>query len=540
MRRALALAATLALVGAAPAPAAVSRSEALKIARSTVRPDATNASKLYGFRLPLARGSVVGEGGIPTRRLRRAKRSGSKLTARVPMLRLRRPAWLFWFDQAPGAGFQHPSIIVLVDAKTGGVRRRAISWWPVVNRRRLLPPGVRRARAAPVPPIAWRASIVPGLRNDCIVTIGDRSDPYFTKALAAMTRLGQAIGARVIPVQRVGQLGPKIDEAIRGDPPCTDVMIYIAGHGWGPIGTDVKTSDGLPVAQSEQARVTIKSTVGGGATPRVVEELLDFADVKKLIHDRPQVTFKLVVESCFAGRWTLLMAEPNLRIAVASSRATEVTFLAVTDPRPGTQSGGELTFTGGEQGAPDGPDDPPPFTKGFVQAVTEWSDSPGERSKGEDLGEAAGYAGTHHHNRAEDLGWVKPQTDDRTDQRPHAPPPGQQQPPPQPPGQVAYEVRVDGSYRHIGPGSSEVCWDVGTSPPRPNAEVTIRTTGPGVTGGGSQSVRTGDDGKVRVRVAINAFGRYDSTADVVAADGAARSGAGSVTVGEAQGTCPPP
>jgi hypothetical protein len=69
--------------------------------------------------------------------------------------------------------------------------------------------------------------------------------------------------------------------------------------------------------------------------------------------------------------------------------------------------------------------------------------------------------------------------------------------------------------------------------------VTIRTSGPGVVNGGSQSVRLDDQGFARVRVAIDQMGTYESGADVVAGDGAARSGRGSVSVGSAQGTCPP-
>lgn len=88
-------------------------------------------------------------------------------------------------------------------------------------------------------------------------------------------------------------------------------------------------------------------------------------------------------------------------------------------------------------------------------------------------------------------------------------------------------------------GRSEVCWDIRTVPPRPNAQATIRTFGPGVVSGGSQSVRTDDQGFVRVRVAINQFGTYNGAAEVVAGDGAARSGQGDVAVGSAQGTCPP-
>lgn len=538
---AIAMIAAVAAVGAAaPADGAVTRAQAQKVAERSLRNLMRSGdARLFAIPRPLRRGSVVTEGGIPNNRLRSARRRGNTLRARVRGYRVRRAAYMFWLDQAPGGGFQKPSITLLVDRQSGRiVHRRSMSWWPVVNRRRIHTPDVgRRPRA--VPPPAWSAAIVTGLRDDCIVTIGDRTDPYFLKGLAAVTARGQALGMRVAGARTVSDLGPTIDRLARGNPPCTDVMIYIAAHGWGPMNSDVTMPNGDPIAKSEKARVTVKSTVGGGANPTVVEENLDFDDVKKIIHDRPNLTFKLAVESCFSGRWTLLMAEPNLRITLTSARSSEVTFLAVTHAQKGTQSKGEIHWDDSAPvGTPDGPGDPPPFTKGLVQALDQWSESPTERAKGEDLGEALGYAGEHREgDRARGYGWQHGVTDDRTDQRPHAP--TGQPPPQQPPGQVAYEVTVTGTYRHIGPGSSEVCWDIRTIPPRPEAQVTIRTSGPGVVNGGSQSLRLDDNGFARVRVSIDQYGAYSGNADVVATDGAARSDEGNVTVSAADGTCPP-
>jgi hypothetical protein len=534
MRRAGLLALGLMLLGAAPAPAAVSRTEANAIAKRVVRSERTNASRLYTLRNRVPRGAVVTEGGISNRLAKRARRRGDTMRVRLAARPLRRPAWMFWLDQAPGAGFQHPGMIVLVDAVTGRVRRQSISWWPVVDGRRILPPGVRRpprAAASRPPPPAWSAAVVPGLRNDCIVTIGDRQDPHFVKAMAAVTQMGNRVGVPVAAARTVSELGPKIDELARRNPPCTDVMIYVAGHGWAPPGSDVKMPNGQAVGTSAQPRVTIRSTVAGGANPVVVQEHLELEDLRRVMRARPHLTFKLAVESCFSGRWTLAMAAPNLRITLTSSRAGEVTFLAVTHAQAGRQSGGKMQWDeNAPVGTPDGPDDPPPFTKGLTEAIERWSESPEERARGEDLGLALGYAGTHREgDRARTLGWQSGQTDDRTRERPHAgvPPPSQQ---------PIYDVVVTGSYRHIGPGASEVCWDIRTDPPRADAQLTVRTTGPGVAGGAEQSARTDANGFVRVRVPIDAYGEYRS--EVEAQGG--RPGAGSVLVSEAQGTCPPP
>jgi hypothetical protein len=294
----------------------------------------------------------------------------------------------------------------------------------------------------------------------------------------------------------------------------------------------VKLPSGDPVAKSDKARVTIKSTLGGGANPTVVEELVDFDDVKKIIHDRPNLTFKLAVESCFSGRWTLLMAEPNLRITLTSARSSEVTFLAVTHAQAGTQSQGTIYWNeDAPVGKPDGPDDPPPFTKGMTQAVDDWSENPANLNG--ELGQALGYAGTHREgDRARALGWQHGQTDDRTSTRPPGQGGGGARPTP-------FSLNVAGSYRHVSAGSSETCWGIQTNPPRRNAQVTITVRGPNSY---SQSATgsTDSNGFVRLRTSINQTGTYAAEVNATAEDGATASGNGSVTVNyPADGACPP-
>lgn len=323
-------------------------------------------------------------------------------------------------------------------------------------------------------------------------------------------------------------LGPRIDELAKRDPACKDVMIYIGAHGWAPNGSKVKLPNGDPVAQSEKARVTIKAPAGGNSP--AVEEPLDLDDIRRIVRDRPNLTFKLVVEACFSGRWTLAMAETNLRITLTSSRADQVTFLAITHAQQGRQVAGQLQWQeGAPVGTADGPDDPPPFTKGLTQAIDDWANDPGNQNK--ELGAALGYAGTHRDgDRARGFGWQNGRTDDRTTERP----PGQGgggQPTP-------FSMTVNGSYRHIGTGGSETCWGIQTSPPRRNARVTITVTG---AGGYSQSRTDSTDssGFVRFRTAISQTGTYTAEVHATAEDGATASGNGQVVVTPAD-ACPPP
>jgi hypothetical protein len=507
VKRLLIPAMMLSFLVAAPAAEAVSRADARDAARQALRRELRqHGARLHVRSQPVTKGARVGQGGPPAR-----------------LKRVKAKAWLFWLDQAPGAGFVHPSVLVLVDRRTGHVvRKQRLSWWPVVNGRRQFT--TDRGRRVKPPPRRAHASIVPGFANDCVVTIGDRVDPYFLKGMAAINQAGTKHGMPVAAAQTPAELGAKIDELARRNPPCTDVMIYIAAHGYAPAAAGIPVDK---VARSDKAQVQIKSTVSG-AQP----ETLDVDQVRKVMHDRPSLSFKLVVESCFSGRWTVAMAEPNLRIVLTSSSATEVTFLAVTDPKQGHQVQGKLVLKGDDVTDADGAGDPPPFTKGVVNAIDDWAASDAERAKGEELGKALGYAGRHREgDKARFLGWQHGQTTDRTDERPHAKPP--------PPAPVAFSLDVNGSYRHIGPGDSETCWTVQTSPARPGATVHVTVTGPGVVAQPAAAV-TDASGFAFVRVKINDYGTYHADVEVIATDGGRATGSEDVTVPVVQGTCPPP
>jgi hypothetical protein len=493
------------VIAAGPDAAPFDPSGALISARRKFRP----VVEIHRLRRALRRGALVGQGVEPARRARR----------------VRRRSFLFWGDYAPGAAFVHPSRIVLIDAATGRVVfNRLIGWWPEVNRKRVFKRGRGRLTRPRVGPVRAGASVVPGFRNDCLVTIGDRTDPYFLKGIAAVTRMAQRHGMPSAPARRIRDLGPAIDSLAARNPPCKDVMIYIAAHGYAPPGSKV------PAGKSDKARVQIGAPAGGGQ-PAVSEDL-GLEDIRELAHNRPNLSFKLVVESCFSGRWTLAMAEPNLRITVTSSRQDEVTWLAVTHAQAGRQVDGALQYDeNAPVGKPDDADDPPPFTKGLTQAVDDWAADPTNQNG--ELGEALGYAGRHRGgDRARALGWQHGKTDDRTDTRPVGPGGGAAPTP--------FSIQISPSYRHISPENSETCWGVQTNPVRPNAVVTITVSGPG---GYSQSRTDSTDssGFVRLRTSINQTGTYNATVNATAADGATASGNSSVTVYyPADGGCPPP
>ena len=528
MRRLAVPLAVLALGAAAPAADAVTPQQARAVAERAIAagPDA-GPFQHHGALMPAQRRRFRPVVEIHT--LRRVLRAGTLvgqgLEGRRKMYRVKAPAVLAWGDYAPGAGFAHPSRLVVVDRRTNRVvHNRVIGWWPEVNNRRVFVRGRGQLRTPNNSPgrRRGRAAVVPGFKNDCLVTIGDRTDPYFLKGMGAMSAMAQRHGMPIGSARRVQDLGPTIDRLADGNPPCTDVIIYVAAHGWAPPNTDVPN-----VATSEKARVTIKAPAGGGNPP--VEENLDHDDIKRIIHNRPKLSFKFVIEACFSGRWTTLMAEPNLRITLTSSRADEVTFLAVTHAANGRQVKGQIEWQGGTVGDPDGAGDPPPFTKGVTQAIDTWAADPANQNG--EAGQALGYAGTHRDgDRARELGWQHGRTDDRTDTRPHAQP-GAGQPTP-------FSINVTPSFRHLGT-TSETCWGVQTSPARRNARVTITVRGPN-NYSESRTDSTNSSGFVRLRTGISQTGTYTAEVHVTAEDGATASGSSSITVTSAPGNCPPP
>jgi hypothetical protein len=465
--------------------------------------------EIHRLKRALRRGALVGQGVEPARKGKRVQRR----------------AFLFWGDYAPGAAFAHPSRLVLIDGATGKVAfNRLIGWWPEVNGKRVFVRGRGRLTRPRVGPVRARGAVVPGFKNDCLVTIGDRTDPYFLKGMAAVTRMAQRHGMPSAPARRLRDLGPAIDRLAAANPPCKDVMIYIAAHGYAPEGSKV------PAAKSTKARVQIKAPAAGGQ-PEVTEDVgLD--DIRKIMHDHPNLSFKLVVDSCFSARWTLAMAEPNLRITLTSSRQDEVTWLAVNHAQAGRQVDGAIQY---DENAPvgraDDPGDPPPFTKGLTQAVDDWAEDPANQNG--DLGQALGYAGKHRDgDRARVLGWQHGKTDDRTATRPVGP--GGTV------GPTPFTLNISPSYRHIGPGSSETCWGVQTNPARPNTVVTITVRGPN-NYSESRTDSTDSSGFVRLRTSINQTGTYTAEVHANAPDGATASGNSSVEVKYPDpGGCPAP
>jgi hypothetical protein len=243
------------------------------------------------------------------------------------------------------------------------------------------------------------------------------------------------------------------------------------------------------------------------------------------------LTFKLVVDACFAGRWSELSDQSNLRVILTASRSDQTAFgymanspyypqqsqtNAVITIVPGQAVNVNVTNTYQAGG----------FTNAITSGLVTWLATPGANDLAKGL--VAAFNGSSTIDAGQIVGATVPGLTDNSDARPHAPP-----------GSTGFQVAAAMSYRHIGPGSSEVCVRITTTPSRNRAQVHLRVSGPGVVSGGDQNLTLGDDGTLFVRIPINQYGDYSAGADVTAAPGDVATGAGQETVSAAQGDCPP-
>lgn len=425
----LAILAALLSVGvwlAAIAPAgAITRAQADRVAERVV---AGTKGPVVLFRHParLPVGTLVAEAGPgpTTARTTKLARKGLSLTAttRVAQGRLIGRRWLYWADFAPRARFQHPSLLILVDDQTGRViTRLRMTWWPLINGRkprfldgpaayssprdRVMSRGDRVSRRGskqrPVHPINDDFAITgpPDLSNDCVINLGDRVDSNFTNDFKAVDQITRTINVRKRSVNDAAGLDRAIAELKAAQPACVDVLVWISGHGYPAIGSNFAHPSGGIIPESRYAQVALafrQSTVRGRTVTR--QELFDSQTMRRIMAKHSDVTFKLVVDACFSGRWTELSDVANLRIVLAASRADQMAFgysapgtygkaaqrNAVITAQPGTVA--NTTANPNQAGG---------FTNGVALGLLKWASSETDRAEtGGDLAKALKIAYT--------------------------------------------------------------------------------------------------------------------------------------------------
>jgi hypothetical protein len=342
--------AAIALAAAVPAvaTASLSRSRAASIAVRLLRPSRTPGAVLVGLPAPLRPRDYVYSSGIPSSpsKLRTGKgRFGDVLRFREAIHRVGRRAWLFWEDLDPTADYEHPSHLLLLDARSGRVlSRQTLYFAPLVDGRppafvsgetspryRVYPKArkaARRAAAPPGPPTGpGRGGARPVARpaaggpfpGSCIVLIGDRHDPLrggntksnFGGDLAAMAALAGQAHLDVYEATNSETLAEEVSRAAAAG--CTDVAIFLAGHGLAPAGTKVVDGEEVRFTWPEPAVIVNSDPLADAAhntelTPAgdpdpVLLPIVTAHDLDAIFKAHPSVHFKLLVDSCFAGRF---------------------------------------------------------------------------------------------------------------------------------------------------------------------------------------------------------------------------------------------
>ena len=560
----LAVLAAASLALARPA-GAVSRPVAEKAALAALGADKVAGPVIvFGLSAPLPKGASVTEAGPgPSRRGKTkvtADGIGSVETYTETQKRLPAGTWLFWMDIAPYAHFEHPSELVLIGSTGKVVRKQALAWWPLISGKAppfLAPPGydsgryrvfshgvpaaaetkaVTRAEVPGAVLQAWQGLALSKFPNDCIIMLGDEVDPNFAGDQKAIAATAKSLDVPLTNATSAKDLEAKVKKLSSASPACTDVVIYLDAHGYPATGSNFASpGGGGNIPESAHAQVGLKHTeyrLGPNftVTSVVKSNTIDAVAVRKVMAAHMNLTFKLVVDSCFSGRWTELSNQSNLRVILAASRSDQMSFGYIPNNTYAMQSqtnavvtnvAGTATVNVTNTYQAGG------FSNAITSGLVTWFGKPGATDLATGL--VAAFNGASTIDASQLVGITVPGLTNFAATRPHAPP-----------GGTGFQVTVAMSYRHIGPGQSEVCVKITTAPPRPRAQVHLRVNGPGVVSGGDQTVTLGGDGTLLVRVPINQYGEYAAGADVTAAPGDTATGAGQEAVSQAQGDCPAP
>jgi hypothetical protein len=256
----------VAVIAACLVPAsadAISRKHAGAVALRSLRPQVwPGPTAVYGLQKPVGVGHVVAAWSLSPKR-------------RMPVVRLRRRAWLFWEDLGYGANLSHPSFVLLIDDRTGKLLwLKSLDMYPLLDGRapafvsstgygpaRLTiyaryfePTGTRGATNGGARDAVAHAAQGSGpitkddLKNECLVTIGDRGpkapgnglgDQALADNLRAMDAWAESVKmTHLDSPSNASDLKLTVYRAV-ATRNCKDVLIYISGHGVAPTPAEV-------------------------------------------------------------------------------------------------------------------------------------------------------------------------------------------------------------------------------------------------------------------------------------------------------------
>ena len=381
---------------AAPPATLIGRDEADRIALAALAPqNIPSRVAVSGLDGVLKKGTRLGQNGPSNQAEARIvkNKAGLSTVRKMRPVILKSDSWVVWMDLAPGAYFEHPSVLLAVDARTGRIASRLDFWWgPEINLRpatftRMLyaPP---EEAAAPTTasigpetptktylsrPVRWfadAASPFSSMRlfqsqtdtdtnplpfaKECIVVLRNPEEKLFV----ATDKLIEDFADKwLIPkkdAKNAAELQRAVGELTGKDPRCEDVTIWITAHGYRAPASPEELATEKAVRNSGA-----KAPTSEHPAVELFQEVVFTADDLRFVFSRfPLQKFKLIVESCYAGRWVeyfsgksatgKLKKPPNLRTIATSSSVSELSYgYAGAVQLPAKQTNGALTGTGG-------------------------------------------------------------------------------------------------------------------------------------------------------------------------------------------------
>jgi hypothetical protein len=308
-------------------------------------------------------------------------------TALKATIRLREPAWLYWEDLDPSARFFHPSRVLVLSARGGRVLASAsFVTFPDVNgqaaafvatsdsRLRVYsrPPEAKRPRVVSAAQIALLKRVAAVVRtvltahpvagksdvsHSTLITLVSNSHgdgDTFANEQAAVTNEFALHGVSTQAVAPSATTRADLSDAVTAAVAAgnTNITFFIDGHG-------------VPANTSDDPTVLM----GNGVTN------ITASDLTAIVEAHPEVTFNVIVDACYSGRFVdPLSGFANVNSVTTSTSASEPgqspEFLIDTtnqaEAEVKTPDG--TMYTGISSGALNGID---PFAQGLTYALIE-------------------------------------------------------------------------------------------------------------------------------------------------------------------------
>jgi hypothetical protein len=261
-------------------------------------------------------------------------RSGTVIDAAdggMRRLTVKRRARLFWEDLGHGVLFPHPSILLLLDAKSGAVlAERRMTSFPLIDGR--APPFLRTSKAylgaldavydrRPLKKfrLAGRspASVAaPDFSADGMVTVGARDDPALQYDFTHVDEYAKDLKLDNVAAEPSAK---GLTDAIGklADQGKTDILIFLGGHGYAAPGEGRSYTDdhGQQISEPESKAPKILLKDNGDTA-----ELITAGELARIIGKFPKLTFKVVIDSCHSGRWLdPIGALSNVKVILTST-----------------------------------------------------------------------------------------------------------------------------------------------------------------------------------------------------------------------------